>query len=199
MLVALNSVFQILFYSVLGWFFLTVVPGLARRREHGVPRLDVGHRQERARSSSACPSPRARPRGSASSARGARTGTSAASCRRSARPRWSACSTRSSSCSRCRATRSSRYPLDVVRIAIPLVLYFAVMFTSAFLVSKKLGFSYEETASLSFTAAGNNFELAIAVAVGPLRHLLGGGARGGRGPARSRCRRFWRSSICPSG
>ena len=57
-------------------------------------------------------------------------------------------------------------PVDVLRISLPLLAYFGIMFGIAFVWAWRLGFSYEETTAIAFTAAGNNFELAIAVAIG---------------------------------
>jgi ACR3 family arsenite transporter len=163
-LVALNSVFQILTYSVLGWLFLTVVPGWFGAETAvldvtmweigrsvmiflGVP-LAAGYITRRVFV--------------------ARRGLAWYDGTFMAKLGPTALIGLLYTIVLMFAMQGHRIlalPLDVLRIGVPLLIYFALMFGLAFSLAYRLGFPYEATASLAFTAAGNNFELAIAVAV----------------------------------
>ena len=78
--------------------------------------------------------------------------------------------------------RITTHPLDVARVAIPLLIYFALMWSGSFLAGYRLGFPYNRNASVAFTAAGNNFELAIAVSIAVFGVTSGQALAGTIGP-----------------
>jgi ACR3 family arsenite transporter len=180
-LVALNSVFQVLFYSVLGWLFITVVPGWMGSNPTGF-HVSMGAIAKSVGIFLGVPL-----------AAGALTRVLLV--RRKGEewyetrflPRFGPTALLGLLYTivlmfSMQGEKLLERPLDVLRIAIPLLIYFGVIFISAFLVCRRLGFSYEETAAVSFTAAGNNFELAIAVSIGLFGIASGEALAGAVGP-----------------
>jgi ACR3 family arsenite transporter len=171
-LVAFNSVFQVLFYSVYAYVFVTVVPPLrdggaalawsrGRDRQHH----DRPNRQERLH-----------PSWHSVSCRDAHALCARTFARQGLVSRLIHSRDQSDHAHRALFTIVVMFsiqgqaiveqPLNVVRIAIPLLIYFVAMFFVSFWMGRQVGANYAQTASISFTAASNNFELAIAVAIG---------------------------------
>ena len=163
-LVAINSVFQIFAFAALGWFYLSVLPGWLGLEQTA---LDVSFGQIAASVLVFLGVPLlagylSRRIGERTKGRGWYEGTFL--------PRISPFALIGLLFTivllfAFQGDQITRQPLDVARIALPLLVYFAVMWGGGYLLGKALGMTYERTTTLAFTAAGNNFELAIAVAI----------------------------------
>ena len=165
-LVIFNAIFQVVAYALLGWFYLNALPDLLGLNNQGfhvgiweiapdhphLPRHPADGRLS-SRAAGGC-------------ARTAASGSSRPSSRASRRSRSTGCCSPSCCCSRSRADNITAQPLTVARIALPLLVYFAGMWTLGFLVGRAMHLGYPKTATMAFTVASNDFELAIAVAVG---------------------------------
>jgi ACR3 family arsenite transporter len=165
LLVALNSIFQILFYSILGYFFLTVLPGWLGDDSANVS-ISMWQIARNVLIFLALPFVMA-----AVTRYWIERTKGQEWFERKVMPRLGPAALIGLLYTIIimfisQGDRIVDSPLDVVRVALPLASYFVLMFTISFLLSKRLGLDYENTTAISFTAAGNNFELAIAVAIG---------------------------------